>query len=190
MTGFTPSELAELAIFDAQVDDDLNWSHEEVEEARRRDKEFEADRLTPQQLRKRKHNRDYYERNKARINARNAAYAAAHREQIKAYRDRYYAENTKSICERRKAHDEATAEARAEYQRKYYQLHKAEHNAYSRQYRADHLEKERERNKRWRETHQAEIKAYRIANRERDNAKARERYARKKAMQCGQNAEH
>ena len=97
MTGFTASELAELAIFDAQVDDDPAWDHEEVEAARRRDKAFEADRLTPQQLRKRKRDQDYHQRNKKRRNAQSSAYAAEHPNQIREYRSRYYTENRKSI---------------------------------------------------------------------------------------------
>lgn len=165
MTGFTQSELAELAIFDAQVDDDLNWSHEEVEEARKRDKEFEADRLTPQQLRKRKRDRDYHQRNKKRRNAQSSAYAAEHPNQIREYRSRYYTENRKSILERHKAYAQANATKIAQYHHDYHVAHKDEQNAYSKEYYQIH-----------REDLLVKAQKYRLENGDRIRAAKREYY--------------
>lgn len=177
MAGFTQSELAELAIFDAQVDDDPNWSHEEVEEARKRDKEFEADRLTPQQIRKRKHDREYHQRNKERRNAQSAAYAAEHELEIRAYRSRYYSENHESILERQKAYASANAEKIAQYQHNYHIAHKDEHNAYSKEYYSVHrkeiLAKGQKRRQENRDQIRAAKREYYRRNKERINAERR-----------------
>ena len=166
---FTPEELAELARFDAEVDASPAYDAEEVKSQRERDMEIQDERLTPQQLRKRKSDRAYYQRNKERIVQRNAEYAAAHADSIREYRTRYFAENAESIKERRAAYRTANAKDIAEYQRQYHQDHREEHLAYFREYRAEHLEEERERSKRWRE-----------ANRERYLQIKREYWARRK----------
>ena len=178
---FTQEELAELAAYDAEVDDSLDYDRNEVAEQRARDLKFLDDRLDPKQLSKRKCDREYYQNHKDRINERNRVYAEAHAEQIRSYRREYYRQHAADTAERKKAYQAAYREPIAEYHRQYHLNHKEEHNAYSRQYYQDHLEASRDRSKRWRESHKDYLREYRKANRERDNAKARARYAAKKA---------
>lgn len=40
---FTPEELAELAAFDAEIDAEFEWTNEELQESREREKEIRVE---------------------------------------------------------------------------------------------------------------------------------------------------
>ena len=169
MIGFTEEELSVLRRFDAEVESQPAWDPEEVKLQRERDKRFAMDRLTPQQVRKRKHDREYHQRNKERRNAQSAAYAAEHELEIRAYRSRYYSENRESLLERQKAYASANAGKIAQYQHNYHIAHKDAHNTYSREYYQSH-----------REDLLAQGKKRRLENGDRIRAAKREYYQRNK----------
>lgn len=177
MIGFTEEELAELRKFDAEVESQPAWDPEEVKLQRERDKRFAMDRLTPQQIRKRKHDREYHQRNKERRNAQSAAYAAEHSIEIREYRSQYYAENRESILERQKAYTQANTLRIAQYQHDYHLAHKEEHNSYSREYylshREDLLAKEKKRRLENGDRIRAANREYYKRNKERINAERR-----------------
>lgn len=148
---FTPEELKSMAEWDREIDEAPAWDPVEVAQARKRDQQFADDKVMPKQLRKRQYDREYYQRNRERINQRNAEYAKVHAAEIREYRQEYYRANAESIGDRRKAYAQANQDSIAEYQRQYHLAHKAELNAYSREYCAAHRQENAARSKAWRE---------------------------------------
>lgn len=148
---FSPEELEQLRLYDAEIDDDPCWDPVEVELARKRDQRFADEKLEPRQLAKRLHDRDYYQRNKDKRNAANAEYRKSHAEEMRQYGRDYYAKHRAEMLERRQAYAKVNEDHIREYQRQYYLDHKDKHNAYSRQYTQNHREENAARSKAWRE---------------------------------------
>ncbi len=117
---FTPEELAELAAFDAEIDESDELDYEELVASNRRDRSVKLDRLD----------------NKGRkIAERNKAYREANREQIAEYHKAYREANREQIAERNKAYREANREQIAEYHKAYYEANREQIAEYHKAYR-------------------------------------------------------
>ena len=103
---FTPEELAEMAAYDAEIDDEP-LSAQEYRESAQRDKDaIFAEKGADQKKKARQiaaKNREYYEANKEQIAAYQREYREANKEQIAAKKREYYEANPDKH-EARKAH--------------------------------------------------------------------------------------
>ena len=93
---FTPEELAELAAFDAEVDEEP-LTKAEIEESRARDKEAKHAEKDKRSQKIAAGQRAYYAANKEKIAAGQLAYRAANKEKIAAGKRAYYAANKEKI---------------------------------------------------------------------------------------------
>lgn len=85
---FTAEELAELALFDAEVDDEP-VSMEEIRASRERDRLAKMERLDHRERRIAERQREYYEANKDAIAAYQREYREANKDAIAAYKREY-----------------------------------------------------------------------------------------------------
>ena len=122
---FTPEELAELAAFDAQIDDEP-LSAQEYRESTQRDKDAVfAEKGTDERRKARMvaaYQREYREANKDQIAAKKREYYEANKDQIAAYQREYREANKDQIAAKK---------------RKYYEVHPnkyEKHKAYMREY--------------------------------------------------------
>ena len=115
---FTPEELAEMAAFDAEIENEP-LTNEEIRESRERDRAALDDRKD--------------RREKIAENQR--AYREANREKIAENQRAYYEANREKIAENKRAYYEANREKIAENQRAYYEANREKINAYMREYR-------------------------------------------------------
>ena len=87
---FTPEELAEMAVFDAEIEDEP-LTNEEIRESRERDRAALDDRKDKRQKKIAENQRAYYEANREKIAENQRAYREANREKIaenqRAYRE-------------------------------------------------------------------------------------------------------
>ena len=116
---FTPEELAELAAFDAEIDES-DITQNEIDASRERDREAVLAGMSKRNRKIAENQRAYYEANREKIAENQRAYREANREKI--------AENPR-------AYFEATREKIAEYQRAYYEANREKWNAYQREYK-------------------------------------------------------
>jgi hypothetical protein len=157
---FSPEELEQLRLFDAEIDDDPCWDPVEVELARKRDQRFADEKLEPRQLAKRLHDRDYYQRNKDKRNAANAEYRKSHAEEMRQYGRDYYAKNRADMLERRQAYAKANHDAIAVYQKLYYADHAEKMREYRKDYYQSHREESLARSKEWHNNNREKAREY------------------------------
>ena len=100
---FTPEELAELAAFDAEIDES-DITQNEIDASRERDREAVLAGMS-------KRNRKIAENKRA--------YREANREKIAEYQRAYYEANREKIAENQRAYREANREKWNAYQREY-----------------------------------------------------------------------
>ena len=86
---FTPEELAELAAFDAELDETYIQTQEEIEASRKRDRAAKLDSLDNKDRKIADYQAAYYEANKEKIAAQQAAYREENREKYNAYMREY-----------------------------------------------------------------------------------------------------
>ena len=116
---FTPEELAELAAFDAEIDES-DITQNEIDASRERDREAVLAGMSKRNRKIAEYKRAYYEANREKIAENKRAYREANREKIAEYRRAYYEANREKI---------------AEYQRAYYEANREKWNAYQREYK-------------------------------------------------------
>lgn len=85
---FTPEELAELAAFDAEIDES-NITQDEIEESRARDREAVLAGMSKRNRKIAEAQRAYYEANREKIAEAQRAYREANREKWNAYMREY-----------------------------------------------------------------------------------------------------
>ena len=98
---FTPEELAELAVFDAEIDDEPLSAQDYRDSAQRDKDEVFAEKGEKQRRQARKiaaKQREYYEANKDQIAAKRREYREANKDQIAAYKREYYEANKDQIA--------------------------------------------------------------------------------------------
>ena len=100
---FTPEELAELAAFDAEIDES-DITQNEIDASRERDREAVLAGMSKRNRKIAENKRAYYE---------------ANREKIAEYQRAYYEENREKIAENQRAYREANREKWNAYQREY-----------------------------------------------------------------------
>ena len=100
---FTPEELAELAAFDAEIDES-DITQNEIDASRERDREAVLAGMSKRNRKIAEYKRAYYE---------------ANREKIAEYRRAYYEANREKIAEYQRAYYEANREKWNAYQREY-----------------------------------------------------------------------
>lgn len=160
MIGFTEEELAVLRRFDAEVESQSAWDPLEVELARKRDQRFADEKLEPRQLAKRLHDRDYYQRHRAEMNAKNAEYRKSHAEEMRQYGRDYYAKNRADMLERRQAYSKANRDAIAVYQKLYHAEHAEKMREYRKEYYQSHREESLARSKEWHNNNREKARKY------------------------------
>ena len=131
---FTPEELAELAAFDAEIDES-DITQNEIDASRERDREAVLAGMSKRNRKIAEYKRAYYEANREKIAENKRAYREANREKIAEYRRAYYEANREKIAEYQRAYYEANREKIAEYQRAYYEANREKWNAYQREYK-------------------------------------------------------
>ena len=100
---FTPEELAELAAFDAEIDES-DITQNEIDASRERDREAVLAGMSKRNRKIAENHRAYYE---------------ANREKIAEYQRAYYEANREKIAENKRAYYEANREKWNAYQREY-----------------------------------------------------------------------
>ena len=85
---FTPEELAEMAAFDAEIENEP-LTNEEIRESRERDRAALDDRKDKKEKKIAEGKRAYYAANKEKIAEAQRAYYAANKEKINAYMREY-----------------------------------------------------------------------------------------------------
>ena len=115
---FTAEELAELALFDAQIDDEP-LTMDELRESRERDRQAELERMDHKKRRIAEYQREYYAANKDAIAEYKREYRAANKDAIAERRREYRAANKDAIAEYKREYRAANKDAIAEYQRGY-----------------------------------------------------------------------
>ena len=116
---FTPEELAELAAFDAEIDES-DITQNEIDASRERDREAVLAGMSKRNRKIAEYQRAYREANREKIAENKRAYREANREKIAEYQ---------------RAYCEANREKIAEYQRAYYEANREKWNAYQREYK-------------------------------------------------------
>ena len=116
---FTPEELAELAAFDAEIDES-DITQNEIDASRERDREAVLAGMSKRNRKIAENKRAYYE---------------ANREKIAENKRAYYEANREKIAENQRAYREANREKIAEYQRAYREANREKWNAYQREYK-------------------------------------------------------
>lgn len=184
---FTPEELAEMAAFDAELDeeDTLALTDEEIAESKARDADAKLEDLSHSEANARKSARkresrernaqrcrEYYAAHKEEQYERLKAWRAENRQLVNDYQRRYDIKRRKEASEER--HNETNARQRA-----YYAAHREERLAHQRAYNAAHREEINARMRAWRAAHPEEACArnrdYYARNRERILSRLRER---------------
>ena len=94
---FTPEELAELAAFDAEIDES-DITQNEIDASRERDREAVLAGMSKRNRKIAENHRAYYEANREKIAENHRAYYEANREKWNAYQREYR--------KRRKTHGE------------------------------------------------------------------------------------
>ena len=94
---FTPEELAEMAVFDAEIEDEP-LTNEEIRESRERDRAALDDRKDKRQKKIAENQRAYYEANREKIAENQRAYREANREKINAYMREYQRRRRLEVC--------------------------------------------------------------------------------------------
>ena len=133
--GFTQEELAAMRAADAEIEESFLLSREEREEARLRDRDSSEQLRTHQEVKELQYHREYYYKNRERINAQRREYYRENRERILAQRAKKYAENRD--YERKLRHDrrQADPEGLKAYRRDYYQRNREKVLARNKRYR-------------------------------------------------------
>lgn len=85
---FTPEELAELAAFDAEIDES-DITQDEIVESRARDREAKLCEMSKKDRKIAEAQRAYYEANREKIAEQKRAYREANREKWNAYMREY-----------------------------------------------------------------------------------------------------
>jgi hypothetical protein len=132
MALFTPEELEELRMADAEIDASFQETQKEVRSAEQRDKRIKLWR-NPKKARQCELIRAWYIKNREKEQARRKAYREEHAEEIKAYQAEY----------RKKNRDLINAQKR-EFQKEYYQKNKEIINARKRAWYQDQKQKEKQ----------------------------------------------
>ena len=96
-TMFTPEELAEMAAFDAEIEDEP-LTNEEIRESRERDRAAIDDRKDKKEKKIAEGRRAYYAANKEKIAEGQRAYRAANKEKINAYMREYRRRRRLEVC--------------------------------------------------------------------------------------------
>ena len=115
---FTPEELAELAAFDAEIDES-DITQNEIDASRERDREAVLAGMSKRNRKIAEYKRAYYEANREKIAEYRRAYYEANREKIAEYQRAYYEANREKIAENKRAYYEANREKWNAYQREY-----------------------------------------------------------------------
>ena len=133
--GFTREELAAMAAADAEIEESFLISEEEREEARLRDRDSSEQLRTHQEVKELQYHREYYYKNRERINAKRREYYRENRERILAQKAKKYAENRD--YERKLRHDrrQADPEGLKAYRRDYYRRNREKVLARNKRYR-------------------------------------------------------
>ena len=92
---FTPEELAELAAFDAEIDES-DITSDDIKESRKRDRQAVLGEMDNQKRKIAEYRRAYYEANREKIAEQKRAYYEANREKIAEYQRAYREENGRS----------------------------------------------------------------------------------------------
>ena len=131
---FTPEELAELAAFDAEIDES-DITQNEIDASRERDREAVLAGMSKRNRKIAEYKRAYYEANREKIAENQRAYREANREKIAEYQRAYYEANREKIAENKRAYREANREKIAENKRAYREANREKWNAYQREYK-------------------------------------------------------
>ena len=115
---FTPEELAELAAFDAEIDES-DITQNEIDASRERDREDVLAGMSKRNRKIAEYQRAYYEANREKIAEYQRAYYEANREKIAENQRAYYDANREKIAENQRAYREANREKWNAYQREY-----------------------------------------------------------------------
>ena len=137
---FTPEELAELAAFDAEIDES-DITQNEIDASRERDREAVLAGMSKRNRKIAEYKRAYYEANREKIAENKRAYYEANREKIVEYQRAYYEANREKIAENKRAYREANREKIAEYRRAYYEANREKIAEYQRAYYEANREK-------------------------------------------------
>ena len=89
---FKPEELAELAAFDAEIDES-DITSDDIKESRKRDRQAVLGEMDNQKRKIAEYRRAYYEANREKIAENKRAYREANREKIAEYQRAYYEAN-------------------------------------------------------------------------------------------------
>ncbi len=122
---FTPEELAELALADAEIEETFCLSNEDIRASRSRDKEALFDRKDVRQRKIAENQRAYREANREKIAENQRAYREANREKIAENKRAYYEANREKIAENQRAYREANREKINNYAREYMRKRRA-----------------------------------------------------------------
>ena len=131
---FTPEELAELAAFDAEIDES-DITQNEIDASRERDREAVLAGMSKRNRKIAEYKRAYYEANREKIAENKRAYYEANREKIAENKRAYREANREKIAEYQRAYYEANREKIAENQRAYREANREKWNAYQREYK-------------------------------------------------------
>ena len=132
---FSPEELEEMRRADEEIEQNFQWTNEEIAASREIDASIKAALKPIEKRRIAEYQRAYYEANKDSIAEYQRAYYEANKDSIAEYQRAYREANKDSIAEKQRAYREANKDSIAEYQRAYYEANKDSIAEYQRAYR-------------------------------------------------------
>ena len=138
---FSPEELEEMRRADEEIEQNFQWTNEEIAASREIDASIKAALKPIEKRRIAEYQRAYYEANKDSIAEKQRAYREANKDSIAEYQRAYYEANKDSIAEKQRAYYEANKDSIAEYQRAYREANKdsiAEKQQWIKKRRLDH----------------------------------------------------
>ena len=113
---FSPEELEEMRRADEEIEQNFQWTNEEIAASREIDASIKAALKPIEKRRIAEYQRAYYEANKDSIAEKQRAYYEANKDSIAEKQRAYYEANKDSIAEYQRAYREANKDSIAEKQ--------------------------------------------------------------------------
>ena len=121
---FTPTELAEMARADAEIESSFCITNEEIAFGRLLDRDVLLENMDPKRRKAAEYKRQYYEANKDKVAEYQRQYYEANKDKVAEYQRQYYEANKDKVAEYKRQYREANKDKVAEYQRQYYEANK------------------------------------------------------------------
>ena len=101
--GFTPAELAEMALADAEIEASFRLTNEEIAFGREFDRECVLEQMDPKKRKVAESKRRYYEANRDKVAESQRRYYEANRDKVAESQRRYYEANRDKVAESQQA---------------------------------------------------------------------------------------